>query len=98
LPAAHTYCAFVAWLALYGSDAELAGAFLINFSAWGANCGRMRKALHEKYNVAPSRLPSSTFANMPSFEQEALGIIQNGLDRGCTRTTYSPGGAYATEL
>jgi hypothetical protein len=42
------------------------------------------------------RLPSSTFANMPSFEQEALGIIQNGLDRGCTRTTYSPGGAYAT--
>jgi hypothetical protein len=41
------------------------------------------------------RLPSSTFANMPSFEQEALGIIQNGLDRGCTRTTYSPGGAYA---
>jgi thiaminase len=55
-PAAHTYCAFVAWLALYGSDAELAGAFLINFSAWGANCGRMRKALHEKYNVAPSAL------------------------------------------
>jgi hypothetical protein len=67
LPAAHTYCAFVAWLALYGSDAELAGAFLINFPAWGANCGRMREALHEKY---------------PSFEQEALGIIQNGLDRG----------------
>ena len=83
LPAAHTYCAFVAWLALYGSDAELAGAFLINFPAWGANCGRMRKALHEKYDVAPSALAFfDLFANMPSFEQEALGIIQNGLDRG----------------
>jgi len=23
-----------------GSDAELAGAFLINLPAWGANCGR----------------------------------------------------------
>src|SRR5713101_4461841 len=82
LPAAHTYCAFVAWLALYGSDAELAGAFLINFPAWGANCGRMRNALHEKYDVAPSALGFfDLFANMPSFEQETLGIIQNGLDR-----------------
>src|SRR5216683_1926134 len=83
LPAAHTYCAFVAWLALYGSDAELAGAFLINFPAWGANCGRMRKALHEKYDVASAALAFfDLFADMPSFEQEALGIIQNGLDRG----------------
>src|SRR2546422_4469898 len=74
---------FVAWLALYGSDAELAGAFLINLPAWGANCGRMHKALHEKYGIAPSALGFfDLFANMPSFEQEALGIIQNGLDRG----------------
>ncbi len=35
MPAAHAYCAFVAWLALYGSDAELAGAFLVNLVAWG---------------------------------------------------------------
>jgi thiaminase len=83
LPAAHAYCTFVAWLALYGSDAELAGAFLINLPAWGANCGRMHKALHEKYGIAPSALGFfDLFANMPSFEQEALGIIQNGLDRG----------------
>jgi hypothetical protein len=71
--------------------------FLINLSAWGANCGRMRKALHEKYDVAQSALAFfDLFADMLSFEQEALGIIQNGLDR--TRTTYSPGGAYATKL
>jgi pyrroloquinoline quinone (PQQ) biosynthesis protein C len=83
LPAAHAYCDFVAWLALYGSDAELAGAFLLNFPAWGTNCGRMRKALHEKYDVAPSALTFfDLFANMPSFEQEALGIIANALDRG----------------
>ena len=37
LPEAHSYCAFVAWLAIYGSDAELAGGFLVNFAAWGAN-------------------------------------------------------------
>ena len=83
LPAAHAYCTFVAWLALYGSDAELASAFLVNFSAWGTNCGRMRKALHDKYGIAPPALSFfDLFADMPSFEQEALRIIQNGLDRG----------------
>src|SRR5258707_6619844 len=97
LPAAHTYCAFVASLALYGSDAELAGAVLINFPAWGANCGRMRKALHEKYDVAPwAPAFFDLFANMPSFEQEALGIIQNGLYRGVPARLIPPGGAYAT--
>src|SRR6202049_3135170 len=40
IPAALAYSAFVAWLALYGSDAELAAAFAVNFAAWGANCGR----------------------------------------------------------
>jgi hypothetical protein len=83
LPAAHVYCAFVAWLALYGSDAELAGAFLLNLSAWGANCGRMRTALREQYDFAPSALAFfGLFADMPPFEQEATVIIQNALDRG----------------
>lgn len=82
-PAAHVYCAFVAWLALYGSDAELTGAFLVNLPAWGTNCGRMRQALQEKYGVAASALAFfDLFASMPSFEAEALNIIQNALDRG----------------
>ena len=83
LPGAHAYCTFVAWLALYGSDAELAGAFLVNFPAWGVNCGRMRKTLHEKYGIAPSALSFfDLFADMPLFDQEAIAIIQNALDRG----------------
>ena len=83
LPAAHAYCTFVAWLALYGSDAELAGAFLVNLPTWGACCDRMRKALQQKYDIAPSTLAFfDLFADMPSFENEALSIVQNGLDRG----------------
>lgn len=83
LPAAHAYCTFVAWLALYGSDAELVGALLVNFRTWGACCHRMRKALHQKYDMAPSALAFfDLFADMPSFENEALSILQNGLDRG----------------
>ena len=83
LPSAHAYCAFVAWLSLHGSDAELAGALLVNFPAWGANCGRMRAALRQKYGFAPLTLTFfDLFADMPSFEQEAVAIVQNALDRG----------------
>ena len=83
LPEAHTYCGFVAWLALYGSDAELAGAFLVNFAAWGTNCGRISRALREKYGFAESDLAFfDLFATLPLFDQEALSVIQNGLDRG----------------
>jgi|HubBroStandDraft_4_1064222.scaffolds.fasta_scaffold907138_1 hypothetical protein len=45
IPAAFAYSAFVASLGMYGSDAEFAAAFLVNFAAWGANCGRMSIAL-----------------------------------------------------
>jgi hypothetical protein len=83
LPAAHAYCTFVAWLSLYGSDAELAGALLVNFPAWGANCGRMRAALREKYDLAPSAVAFfDLFAEMPSFEPEAIAIVQSALDQG----------------
>ncbi len=83
LPAAHAYCCFVAWLALYGSDAELAGAFLFNLPAWGANCRRMRDTLHARYGFAPSSLTFfDLFANMPSIEADTLDIIQNAFDRG----------------
>jgi thiaminase len=83
IPAAHAYCSFVAWLALYGSDAELAGAFLINFAAWGTNCGRISRALRDRYGFAEPVLAFfDFFANLPPFDQEALNVIQNGLDRG----------------
>jgi TENA/THI-4/PQQC family len=82
-PAGHAYCAFVAWLALYGSDAELAAAFLVNFAAWGANCGRLSRALQARYGLARSDVAFfDLFANLPPFEAEALAVIQDGLDRG----------------
>src|SRR5260370_1966867 len=52
LPQAHGYCAFVAWLALYGSDAELAAGLLVNLSAWGADCGRISRGPKERYGPA----------------------------------------------
>ena len=82
-PAAYAYSAFVAWLALYGSDAELAGAFLVNFAVWGANCKRMRVALVKTYGFAESQLTFfDLFANLPPLDEDAEVVIQEGLDRG----------------
>ena len=40
-PGAQAYIAYLAWLCLYGSEAEVAAALSVNFAAWGANCRRM---------------------------------------------------------
>lgn len=87
IPAAHAYCAYMAWLAMYASDAELAGALLVNFAAWGANCGRMSRALRNRYGFSGADTAFfDLFANLPPFEDEALAIIQAGLDRGVLPT------------
>lgn len=83
IPAAFAYCAFVAWLALYGSAAELAAGFAVNFAAWGGNCGRMSVALRANYGFSAEALGFfDSFANLRPVDDTALGVIQAGLDRG----------------
>ncbi|OGG04726.1 MAG: hypothetical protein A3F83_01045 [Candidatus Glassbacteria bacterium RIFCSPLOWO2_12_FULL_58_11] len=83
-PAGVAYAHYVAWLGCYGSDAELAGAFLVNFAAWGANCARMGKALRKRYKMKDQDLFFfDLFAETPpEFEKAALGVISVGLARG----------------
>ncbi|MBI4608051.1 MAG: transcriptional regulator [Candidatus Rokubacteria bacterium] len=83
-PGAQAYPAFMAWLALYGSDAEVAAGFLVNFSAWGANCGRMSRALQAKYGLGPKDTAFfDLFASAPAeFERSALAVVDGGLARG----------------
>ena len=83
IPAAYAYCTYVAWLGMYGSDGELAGALLVNFAAWGANCGKMSKALQERYGLAKEEVAFfELFFQMPPFEKQVLEVIQGALDRG----------------
>ncbi|MBW7997111.1 MAG: hypothetical protein FVQ81_11195 [Candidatus Glassbacteria bacterium] len=88
-PPGVAYAHFVAWLGVYGSAAELAAAFLVNFAAWGANCGRMAKALEERYGFEKSSLAFfEMFANTPpSFETDALEVVAAGLERGVAPRT-----------
>jgi hypothetical protein len=84
LPGAHAYTCYMAWLALYASDAEIAAAYLVNFPAWGQNCGRLSRILTERFGLGgEGGRFFDLFASPPAtFEANALAIIQQGLDRG----------------
>jgi hypothetical protein len=86
LPGAFAYCAFVAWMSLYASEAEFAGALLINLPVWGANCGRMADALQTKYGLSEADVAFFTlFATAPpGFEDRAAGVVADGLAHGVT--------------
>ena len=84
LPEAQAYKAYMAWLSLYGSAAEVAGAFLANFPTWGANCGRIRKALMEGYRFKGEDLYFFELFSTPvaDFEEKARLVIDDGLSHG----------------
>jgi len=84
LPGAFAYSAFVAWLSLYASEAEFAGAFLINLPVWGANCARMAEALRGNYGLTGEDVAFFTlFATMPpGFEERAASVVAEGLAHG----------------
>lgn len=84
LPGAHAYTCYMAWLALYGSDAEIAAAYLVNFPAWGQNCGRLSRIFKERYGLSEAEVAFfDLFATpSPTFEANALAVIQSALDRG----------------
>ncbi len=84
LPEAQAYTTYMAWLALYGSAAEVAGAFLANFPAWGTNCGRMKNALMEGYGLKGEDLYFFELFStpVPEFEEKARLVIDAGISQG----------------
>ena len=77
------YATFMAWQSTYASAAEFTCGILVNFAAWGSNCGRMSEALQTRHGFGAEDVAFlEAFARMPSFEEPALAIIQEGLDRG----------------
>jgi hypothetical protein len=75
LPGCQAYAAYVAWLALNGSPADVALAFLANLDSWGRSCGRMRDALAPVYGGDAVAF-FDYFARPPvGFEQRALTLV-----------------------
>src|SRR5919199_1535037 len=84
LPEAHAYAAYMAWLAAYASAAEVAAAFLVNFQAWGENCGRLARALTARYGLGPEAVAFFQLFADPAadFEERALEVVAGGLEHG----------------
>ncbi|MGH4025528.1 MAG: transcriptional regulator [Pseudonocardiaceae bacterium] len=83
-PGAQAYPAFVAWLALNGSRADVVLAFLANLAAWGENCGQVAAALRDSYGADDDAAGFfDFFANPPEdFESRALAVLDEGLAAG----------------
>jgi hypothetical protein len=75
----------MAWLGMFGSAAEVAAAYLVNFPAWGQNCGRLSAILKQRYGLteADVRFFDGFAAPAPEFERGALAgdtlHVQTGL-------------------
>lgn len=84
MPGAHAYAAYMAWLAAYGSAAEVAAAYLVNFGAWGENCGRLSRALRQRHGLDSEQVRFFDLFAEPQegFGERATAVIQGGLDDG----------------
>lgn len=83
-PRAQTYPSYVTALAHYGTDADIAAAYLVNFAVFGENTGRMAAALRSKYGFTAQQTAFFDFFATPdpTFEPAAIAIIGAGL-QGC---------------
>jgi hypothetical protein len=83
-PATQSYPAFVAWLALNGSRADVVLALLTNLAIWGENCGAVAAALRNAYGADDDAVAFFDFFATPQadFEAHALAVLDEGLTAG----------------
>lgn len=85
LAGCQAYPAYVAWLALNGSPADVALAFLANLESWGRSCARMREALRPR--LGPEAVAFFDFFTgpPPGFEERALALVATGEPENARR-------------
>ena len=84
-PGGQAFPAYVAALAAFSNQADVAAAFLLNFPIFGENTGRMAAALQASpYNLTAEDVAFFTFfaTPIPGFEEQAIAVIADGLERG----------------
>lgn len=88
LAGCQAYPAYVAWLALNGSPADVVLALTANFAAWGAYCATLARALVTHYGFSEEACGFFAFfaEPAPDLERQALAAVRAGLDRGLDPT------------
>ncbi|GAA2285470.1 hypothetical protein GCM10010145_55000 [Streptomyces ruber] len=84
LPGCQAYPAYVAWLALNGSPADVVLALHANFSAWGGYCATVAGALRRHYGLPDEACGFFDFfaAPAPELERLAREAVRAALDAG----------------
>jgi hypothetical protein len=84
LAGCQAYPAYVAWLALNASPADVVLAITANFSAWGGYCATIAKALRHHYGFTDQACAFFDFFAQPAPEsaEKATAAVQAALDTG----------------
>ena len=79
IPEAVAYTHYMATLASFASPGEQAMALIVNLPVWGSNCGKLSKALREKYNIEETGFLDIFTSPMDEAEKEALKVMEGYL-------------------
>jgi pyrroloquinoline quinone (PQQ) biosynthesis protein C len=84
LAGGQAYTAYVAWLAVYATDAEVAAALAVNYQGWSESHDRMGRALRTQYSLSGEQAAFfELFAEThEEFEGRALQVVDAGLQQG----------------
>ena len=84
LPGCQSYTNYLTKLAVYGLDAEILAALLVDFPVWGSNCSKMSSALKKNYGLTVnSCLFLDNFAStlQEEFVNESSKLIDSALPK-----------------
>ncbi|MEU0216311.1 transcriptional regulator [Streptomyces sp. NPDC006265] len=84
LPGCQAYPAYVAWLALNASPADVVLALTANFWAWGGYCATIATALRERYGFTDEACAFFDFfaQPVPELDRMAVAAVWEALDTG----------------
>lgn len=78
------YPSYFAWLAMNGEAADVILGVVANFAAWGDYCGRVARAMREKYGLDAEACAFFDFfaEPIPDAVEQAIAAAQAGMDAG----------------
>lgn len=78
------YPSYFSWLAMNGEPADVIVGVVANFAAWGDYCGRIAKAMREKYDLDDEACAFFDFfaTPVPEAVEQAIAAVRAGMDAG----------------
>lgn len=79
IPETAAYTHYLAALACFALPGEQAMALIVNLPVWGSNCGKLSKALRERYDIDETGFLDIFTSPTEEAEKEALQVMEEYL-------------------